>query len=64
MKKHSRTYEQYCWVLKKNIVFEETVFHNGTSALSCTHYYECKDNGGCKNEILARLIKENKFADD
>ena len=60
MKKHSNTYEQYCWVLHRNIVFEETIYHNGTSSLSCTHYYECKDNGGCKNEILARLLSQKK----
>ena len=58
MKKHSHVYEQYCWVLQKNIVFEETTFHNGTSAVRCTHLSECKRSGGCKNEILAVLFCE------
>ncbi|MBQ7637573.1 MAG: hypothetical protein IJS90_01555 [Clostridia bacterium] len=64
MKKHSRSYEQYCWVLGKNIVFEETVFHNGTTALRCTHFYECSNNGGCKNRILSELFTENKPSDN
>ena len=64
MKKHSHAYEQYCWVLKKNIVFVETVYHNGTNAIACTHYYECRDKGGCKNKILSALFSENQDADD
>ena len=56
MKKHSRAYEQYCWVLQKNIVFEETTFHNGTSALRCTHLSECDRSGGCRNGILYALF--------
>lgn len=64
MKKHSRAYEQYCWILKKNIVFEETVFHNGTYKLSCMHLNECKNCGGCKNPILAELFDENKDYDN
>ena len=59
MKKHSRAYEQFCWVLGKNIVFEETVFHNGTNQIACTHLKECMHNGGCRNEILAALFSEN-----
>ena len=64
MNKHSRVYEQYCWVMKKNIAFEETTFHNGTSQISCMHLGECTRNGGCKNAILAALFKENKGNDD
>ena len=53
MKKHSRTYEQYCWVLEKNIVFEETTFHNGTQEIRCTHDKDC---GGCKNKNLLPVL--------
>ena len=63
MKKHSRAYEQYCWVLGKNIVFEETVYHNGTNAVRCTHFKECKADGGCKNAILSELFGKNLTSD-
>ena len=59
MRSHSRAYEQYCWVLQRNIVFEETTYHNGTSAVCCTHLPECKRTGGCKNAILASLFTQN-----
>ena len=49
MKKHSRTYEQYCWVMEKNIVFEETTFHNGTREIRCSRLKDC---GSCKNRCL------------
>ncbi len=52
MKKHSRAYEQYCWVLQKNIVFEETLFHNGTQEIRCSHFRECREQGGCRNQGL------------
>ena len=59
MDEHKMTYEQYCCVLKQNIVFEETVFHNGTHEIDCMHYSECKNSGGCKNPILCQRIKKN-----
>lgn len=52
MKQHSRTYEQYCWVMKKNIVFEETTFHNGTYSVRCSRFGDCAAAGGCKNRSL------------
>lgn len=52
MKNYMKTYEQYCCVLKRNIVLEETVFSNGTRTVHCTHYNECRHNGGCKNVII------------
>ena len=64
MNQHSRTYEQFCWVLQKNIVFEETTFHNGTSRISCTHLGECSRKGGCRNAILAALFENNMDSDD
>lgn len=64
MNKHKLTYEQYCCVLKRNIVLEETVFHNGTHEISCTHYSQCRSRGGCRNEILSGRLKNNIYADD
>lgn len=55
MNKHSRAFEQYCWVKKKNVVLEETVFHNGTRTLRCTSISECDREGGCRNNTLEHL---------
>lgn len=55
MDQHSTSYEQYCWVKKRNVVLEETVFHNGTKTLRCTSLAECKKDGGCKNSVLEHL---------
>lgn len=52
MKNYLKTYEQYCCVLKRNIVLEETVFCNGTHTLHCTHFSECENSGGCKNILI------------
>ena len=52
---HSKTYEQFCWVKQKNIIMEETVFHNGTRKVICTNLTECEGLGGCKNKSLCRL---------
>ena len=48
MKNHTRAYEQYCWVRGKNVVMEETVFHNGTKAHACKSFAECQRQGGCR----------------
>ncbi|MBQ7688704.1 MAG: hypothetical protein IJT27_05765 [Clostridia bacterium] len=56
MDRHSKAYEQYCWVMEKNIVFEETVFHNGTHEVRCTHFSECRDCGGCRNKSLKKVL--------
>ena len=55
MDRHSKTYEQFCWVKQKNIIMEETVFHNGTRNVVCTCLRECMKSGGCKNKGLCRL---------
>lgn len=52
----SKAYEQYCWVLEKNIVFEETVFHDGARELRCTHFAECRECGGCRNGSLQKIL--------
>ena len=53
MKNHLLTYEQFCWVKQKNVVLEETVFHNGTKKVRCTSFSECGKDGGCKNSSLS-----------
>lgn len=52
MEKHSKTFEQYCCVMEKNIIMEETSYHNGKKSLRCVNHIICEMNGGCKNRIL------------
>ena len=35
MKSHSRSYEQYCCVKKRNVVIEETAYHDGRKFIRC-----------------------------
>ena len=55
LEQHSIAYEQYCWVKQKNVVVEETVFHNGTKKIVCTSFSECGGSGGCKNNTLSGM---------
>ena len=55
MESHSKTYEQFCWVKGRNIVMEETVFHNGLRRIICTSICDCENKGGCKNKSLKKL---------
>ncbi len=66
MESHSKTYEQYCWVKGKNIVMEETIFHNGTRKVICTAVCECENSGGCKNKSLKKLwcIEKNEKSEE
>ena len=59
MKSHSSTYEQYCYVRGGNVVFHETVRHDGVRFLKCGSFAACKKNGGCKNTALSDRIAEN-----
>ncbi|MCL2514101.1 MAG: hypothetical protein FWF08_09375 [Oscillospiraceae bacterium] len=56
MNKHQSSFEQYCCVMKKNVVMEETVFHNGEKAVKCVYSVICDNNGGCKNKILKKVL--------
>lgn len=58
MKQHSRAYEQYCYVKQKNIVFEETVYHNGTKSVHCTSFDACSQTGGCRNHSLCVMCNK------
>ena len=64
MKKHARTYEQYCWVMEKNIVFEETTFHNGTQTVRCSRFGDCSANGGCRNRSLLSVLDAKNPPED
>ncbi len=57
MEQHETTYEQYCWVMRRNIVLEETTFHNGTRKVSCMQAHLCRENGGCRNVNLLPLFR-------
>ncbi len=60
MNSHSKTYEQFCWVKQRNIVMEETVFHNGEREVVCTNLSECNSCGGCRNKSLCKLWSKIK----
>ena len=60
MESHSKTYEQFCWVKQRNIIMEETVFHNGKREVVCANLSECNNCGGCKNRSLCKLWRENE----
>ena len=64
MNSHSKTYEQYCWVKQRNIVMEETIYHNGRKKVICTNLIECDSCGGCKNSILCKLWEADKNDSD
>ena len=64
MECHSKTYEQFCWVKQKNIIMEETVYHNGKRKVVCTNLNECDNSGGCRNRSLCRLWKKSEIQED
>lgn len=61
MRKHSKSYEQYCWVKQENIVFEETLYHNGTKRVICKNLSDCGRCGGCKNDVLKRFWENDRL---
>ena len=61
MDSHSKTYEQFCWVKQRNIIMEETVFHNGRREIICTNLSECDLSGGCRNKSLCKLWQKKQL---
>ncbi|MBR3789628.1 MAG: hypothetical protein IKJ86_06525 [Clostridia bacterium] len=60
MDKHAFTYEQYCSVVNKNIILQETAYYNGKKKLKCLNHLKCKHElGGCKNKFV--LAKQEKY---
>lgn len=52
MKSHTVSFEQYCCVLGRNVIFEEIHYYDGKKAVHCANNVLCAINGGCKNAIL------------
>lgn len=52
MRKSKIAYEQYCFVLGRNIVVEETLHEDGKREVLCTNHKHCLKDGGCKNQIF------------
>lgn len=61
MKSHSKSYEQYCCVKKRNVIFEEIAYHDGRKKLRCTMHPECVY---CKNITLKIHLDEEKTDTD
>lgn len=57
MNSHSRAFEQYCCIMKRNIIIEEITFHDGRRKLVCTMHPQCIK---CKNKILKRHFEYEK----
>ncbi|MBQ6164125.1 MAG: hypothetical protein IJK23_06600 [Clostridia bacterium] len=60
MKSHTVTYEQFCSVMGRNVIFEETHYLNGKKTVHCANNVLCAMNGGCRNEILQDRVPELK----
>lgn len=59
--KHAFTYEQYCSVVDKNIILQETSYYNGKKKIKCLNHLKCKHEfGGCKNKFV--IAKQEKAA--
>ena len=61
MKSHSKSYEQYCCIKKRNVVIEEIAYHDGSRKLRCTLHPECTK---CRNRILRIHFEEEKTDND
>lgn len=60
MNGHSRTYEQYCCVMGKNVMMEETRYSDGTCLLHCGHHVICALTGGCRNTVLQPFLEPER----
>lgn len=59
MNQHSFTFPQYCSIVDKNIILEETTFHNGNKKIKCLNMHNCKSlMGGCRNTIILRRMEK------
>lgn len=61
MKSHTKSYEQYCVVKKRNVIIEETAYHDGRKKLRCTLHPECVR---CRNLILKIQFEDEKTDED
>ncbi len=59
MNKHSFTFEQYCNIIGRNIILEETTYHNGARKIRCLNEHKCENmNGGCLNLFVKKRIEK------
>lgn len=59
MNKHSFTFEQYCNIVDKNIILEETTYHNGNKRIKCLNIHKCNSvNGGCRNPYVIKRMEK------
>lgn len=64
LKKHSFTYEQYCTVLKKNIILEEITYHDGNRKTVCLNSHNCSENGECRDKYVTQRMKKSHLGDE
>ncbi len=58
MNKHSFSFEQYCNIIGRNIILQETTYHDGVKKVKCLNAHKCRDlNGGCKNTFIKKRIE-------
>ena len=53
---HCKAIEQFCSVMQKNIIIEETSFYDGSKKSECIMFPQCKN---CNNYIIKRRIETN-----
>lgn len=56
MMSHCKAIEQFCSVLQKNIIIEETAFYDGSKKCRCVMYPQCRR---CSNSIIKKRIDDN-----
>jgi hypothetical protein len=45
-------------VVDKNIILEETTYHNGNKRIRCLNIHKCNQlNGGCRNTYVIRRME-------
>lgn len=59
MNKHAYTFEQYCNIVGRNIILEETTYHNGSKKIRCLNFHKCDTlNGGCLNHYIKKRMEK------
>lgn len=59
MKNYSKAGEQYCCVVGRNVILEETEKNGKRFILHCMNEAECERNGGCKNRYVKNLFNKD-----
>lgn len=53
MMSHCKVFEQFCSVLQKNIIIEETAFYDGSKKCRCVMHPQCRY---CRNSIIKKRL--------